>query len=403
MRASHTKTGIPLTLLLIGLVLSAVNMRSPIVMIGSVAPTFYDALKLSPAHIGYLGALPMPLFAVGALIAPRFASRFGLETMMLMMTALLTLSVASRVWFGVSGLFVGTFFLSFAIGMLNALTAPFIKKHAPNHIALATGVFSLSMSLFAGVSAWVVIPMMTVVSWQIALSSWALFGILTVMIWQWVKNHTPTISPAQSNTQAPPFNPWRNKDAWYLGVFMGIQSFLFYSVASFLPSIGIGYGLTDTAASELALTFQVVAPLAIFLLTFLIKRNLSIRLIAISSAALNVIGTAGLIWLPNWLHLWSAVMGFGGAAIFTLSLMLFSMRTHHFGSARDLSGMAQAVGYAVAFFGPLGLGKLFELSQSWQLPLYVLFGAMVVNVGFGYLAGSGDKVDGPQKQIDGKF
>lgn len=388
------KTTIPLAVLLIGLILSAVNMRSPIVMIGSVAPTLHSTLGLTATHIGYLGALPMPLFALGALIAPNYAKRFGLENMMLIMSALLTLGVVSRVWFGVGGLFIGTFVLSFAIGMLNALTAPFIKKYAPDNIAIATGIFSLSMSLFAGISAWVVIPMMSIVSWQIALSGWAVFGILTVMVWLFVKNHTSIDTPTYTNnTQQIQFNPWKSKDAWYMGIFMGIQSFLFYSVASFLPSIGMSYDLTNSAASELALMFQVVAPLAIFLLTLLIKRNASLRLIAMSSALLNVVGTAGLIWSPNHLHLWSAVMGFGGAAIFTLSLMLFSIRTHHFESARDLSGMVQAVGYAVAFFGPLGLGKLFELSQTWQLSLYVLFGAMVVNVGFAWLAGKSDKVD----------
>lgn len=383
---------VPLALLLLGLILSAINMRSPIVMIGSVAPTLYEVLHLSPADIGYLGALPMPLFAIGALVAPRLASRFGLENMMFVMTALLTLGVATRVWAGVSGLFAGTFVLSFAIGMLNALTAPFIKKYAPNHIAIATGIFSLSMSLFAGISAWAVIPMMTVMSWQIALSGWAVFGGLTLIIWQFVKQHTTPDTPTHTKHSST-FNPWKNKDAWYLGVFMGIQSFLFYSVASFLPSIGASYGLNTKDAAKLALMFQVVAPIAIFLLTFLIKRNLSVRMVAIISATLNAIGSAGLIWLPNYLSLWSAVMGFGGASIFTLSLMMFSMRTTHFESARDLSGMVQAVGYAIAFFGPLGLGKLFELSQSWQLSLYVLFGAMVLNIGFAYLAGSDDKVD----------
>lgn len=387
-----TTPSVPLALLLLGLILSAINMRSPIVMIGSVAPTLYEALHLSPADIGYLGALPMPLFAIGALVAPRLASRFGLENMMFVMTALLTLGVATRVWAGVSGLFAGTFVLSFAIGLLNALTAPFIKKYAPNHIAIATGIFSLSMSLFAGISAWAVIPMMTVMSWQIALSGWAVFGGLTLIIWQFIKQHATPDTPTHTK-HASAFNPWKNKDAWYLGVFMGIQSFLFYSVASFLPSIGASYGLNTKDAAKLALMFQVVAPIAIFLLTFLIKRNLPVRMVAIISAILNAIGSAGLIWLPNYLSLWSAVMGFGGASIFTLSLMMFSMRTTHFESARDLSGMVQAVGYAIAFFGPLGLGKLFELSQSWQLSLYVLFGAMVLNIGFAYLAGSDDKVD----------
>lgn len=389
------KSTIPLALLCIFLVFSAMNMRSPIVMIGSVASTLTDALGVSVSAIGLLGALPMPMFALGALVAPRFAKRFGLESIMIISTAMLAVSVLGRVWFGVAGLYIGTVALSLAIGFLNALTAPFIKKYAPNHIALTTGLFSLSMSLFAGTCAYVVVPLMAVVSWQVALSSWGVGAVCSLMILLFI-NQLSKKSPQATTPNAgagTPFNAWKNPDAWYMGVYMGIQSLLFYTVASFLPSIGMGYGLTLAQASGLALAFQVVAPMAIFLLTFLIKRNFSIKIIALVASILNVIGAGGLIWLPDYLHLWSAIMGFGGASIFTLSLMLFSIRTSSVESARDLSGMVQAVSYGVAFFGPLILGKLFEKTGTWELSLQVLFAFMCVNVVFGWLAGRGEKVD----------
>ena len=86
-------------------------------------------------------------------------------------------------------------------------------------------------------------------------------------------------------------------------------------------------------------------------------------------------------------------MGFGGASIFTLSLMLFSIRTGSTETARDLSGMVQTVGYGVAFFGPLILGKLYEKTGTWELSLQVLFVLMCVNIAFGWLAGRGSRVD----------
>ncbi|UZA30004.1 hypothetical protein LP097_14135 [Moraxella bovis] len=125
------KSALPLALLIITLVLLAINMRSPIVMLGSVAPTLTDALGLSVSAIGLLGSLPMPMFAFGALVAPMLAKRFGLEVMMMISGAVLAVGVLSRVWLGVSGLFVGTVVLSLAIGLLNALTAPFIKNTPP--------------------------------------------------------------------------------------------------------------------------------------------------------------------------------------------------------------------------------------------------------------------------------
>lgn len=396
-----TSRKIPLALLIIALIFSAVNMRSPIVMIGSLADTLTDSLGLSMSAIGYLGALPMPMFALGALVAPMLAKRFGLENVMIVSTIVLASSVLGRVWVGVGGLFALTVVLSLAIGLLNALTAPFIKKHAPNNIALATGVFSLSMSVLAGFCAYVVVPMMGVMSWQMALSSWGVFGVLAFIMLIFI-NHlskdTPT-NKAKNDTSThatltpPTFHVWRNRDAWYMGIYMGIQSLLFYTVASFLPSIGMGYGLDMAQASLLASAFQFTAPVAIFLLTFLIKRNFSIKIIALTASLANAIGAGGLLWLPDYLYLWSALMGFGGAGIFTLSLMLFSIRTTSTETARDLSGMVQAVGYGVAFFGPLVLGKLYEKTGTWELSLQVLFVLMVINIGFGWVAGRGDKVD----------
>ncbi len=394
----NTKPSLSLALIVLSLVLLAINMRSPIVMIGSLAQTLESALSLSTVHIGYLGALPLPLFAVGALFAPRLASRFGLERVILAMIACLSLAVAARVWFGVLGLFVGTFVLAFAIGLLNVLIAPFIKKYAADHIALTTGIFSLSMSVCAGLLAWVVVPVVEATSWQVGLSLWAVFGALAFLVWGVMLSGNTAKIPNHDTAKAvhlpkTSFCVWRCPDAYFLAVFFGVQSLLFYSVASFLPSVGMGYGMSIDKATGLALIFQIMAPVAVLVLTYLMKKNTPIKPIAVVSALFNVVGAAGLLWLPHLLALWSAFLGFGGASIFTLTLMLFSLRTTHVQTARDLSGMVQSIGYVIALFGPLLLGFLFDKTGTWQLPLQVLLLLMVINVGFAFLAGKGDKVD----------
>lgn len=388
-------------LFLFGLVLAAVNMRSPIVVIGSVAPSLYQAFGVNSSYIGYLGALPMPLFALGALIAPFLERRFGIENMMIGMTILLSLSVLIRPWFDAYFLLAGTFTLSLAIGMLNALTTPFIKKHLPNHIATATGLFSLSMSVLAGLIAWVVVPLTHQHGWQLGLSSWSVFGLLTVLVWVAIKlKTTPTQTKTTHDSPKPttpksPFNAWKNPQAWQMAVFLGLQSMLFYSVASFLPSIGISYGMNTADAAKLALIFQIAAPPAIFLLTFLVKKQFKIQAYAVICAILNAVAVAGIMWLPQYIELFCVLMGFGGASIFTLMLMMFSLRTTDFAHARDLSGMAQAVGYSLAFFGPLLLGLLFGRTQSWHEPLLLLFIAMLINIPFGFWAANPSKIDAP--------
>lgn len=378
-------TAVPLALLTIALILLAVNMRAPIVMLGSLAPILKDTLGLTDGMIGWLGALPMPAFAIGSLLSPYLARRLGLEQSLILMVGLLSLALGVRV-LGDAGLFfVGTGVMALAIGFMNTLGAPLIKKHAPNHIALMTGLLSLCMSLFAGGVAWVVLPMTQAFGWQIGMGSWAVVGVMTLIIWLMIAKRSKPNSTVTSQGKSN-FNPWADINAWALAAFMGIQSLLFYGMAAFLPMIGAAKGLPLHRATELALTFQIAAPFTIIALTYLIKRGAPVRVTAVVAAILDAVGVAGLIYMPEYLHLWSLLMGLGAASIFTLSLMMFSLRTRDAETARDVSGMVQAVGYTIAFFGPVLLGKLFEIYQDWHMPLMTFLALMVANIYFAWFA-----------------
>lgn len=376
---------ISITLLAIALILLAINLRAPIVMLGSLAPILKQTLGLTDNMIGWLGALPMPAFALGSLISPYIAKRIGLEHTLIIMVGLISVSLVVRI-LGDSWLFFfGTALMALAIGFVNTLGAPIIKKYAPNHIALMTGLLSLCMSIFAGVIAWSVLPLAQTIGWRFSMGLWAIFGILTVGIWIIISKHhkqDATITPSTYGQ----FNAWKNINAWLLAAFMGIQSMLFYGMAAFLPMIGVAKGLALERATELPLTFQIAAPITIISLTWLIKHGMSVRNLAMVAATLNTVGVAGLIYLPDHLHLWSLLMGLGAASIFTLSLMMFSLRTYDSDTARDVSGMVQAVGYSIAFFGPVMLGKLFETHQDWHKPLTALLILMLINMVIAWFA-----------------
>lgn len=170
---------------------------------------------------------------------------------------------------------------------------------------------------------------MSVVSWQVALSWWGVFAVMTFFMLLFINKlyHADT---TQSTSTPGHFNAWKSKDAWYLGVYMGIQSLLFYTVASFLPSIGMSYGLSLTQASGLALAFQPFVPVAIFLLTFLIKRNFPIKIIALVASLANVVGSGGFIWLPDYLMIWSALMALVGRVFLRCRSCCFLFARHGF-------------------------------------------------------------------------
>ena len=386
-------------LVLCAMILLATNMRAPIVALGSIAPVVKNALDISEFQIGWLGAVPMLSFAVGALISPAIGKRFGLENTLIAMIGLLTVGMIIRTaiptW---SGFLIGTLLLTLAIGFANTLAAPVIKQRTPQHIPLITGLFSLTMTTAAGIVAGVVLPLSAQVGWQWALGGWTILGVFAFVIWLFLRvrlgssNHQAVIPAALGSSD---ISMWRTTFAWQIAIFMGLQSLLFYTVASFLPSIWVSKGLSAVSAGQMGSVFQFMAPVSILSLTWLVNRGRPIQALAVFAAVLNVVGILGVSYLSTDLAwLWSGMMGMGCSAIFTLSMMLFSMRTYTTNQASELSGMAQAVGYIIAFFGPLGTGWLHETTGSWSVPLFIMLILMIVNVVIAWLVSRPVMVDG---------
>ncbi|WP_352339498.1 MFS transporter [Psychrobacter sp. 16-MNA-CIBAN-0192] len=385
-------------LVLCAMVLLGTNMRAPIVALGSIAPVVQDALNITQTQIGWLGAIPMLTFAVGALISPSIGKRFGIENTLIVMIVLLTMGMIIRAviptW---TGFLTGTIILTLAIGFANTLAAPVIKMRTPKNIPLVTGLFSLTMTVTAGIVAGVVLPLSEKVGWQWSLGGWSILGFLAVAIWVFLRMRLGSSADSQAvlPTGTSDISMWRTGLGWQIGIFLGLQSLLYYTVASFLPSILVSKGMSAVSAGQMGSVFQFMAPVAILSLTWLINRGRPIQALAVFAAILNVIGIVGLSYLSTDLAwLWAGLMGAGCSAIFTLSMMLFSMRTYTTNQASELSGMAQFVGYIIAFFGPLGTGWLHEATDNWDLPLFLMLIFMIINVGIAWLVSRPIMVDG---------
>lgn len=400
-RASLPSSKFTFWLVLFAMILLATNMRAPIVALGSIAPVVQHAIGISETQIGWLGAVPMLAFALGAFISPAIGKRFGLENTLIVIIGLLTVGLIIRsvvaTWLG---FLLGTLLLTLAIGFANTLAAPVIKQRTPQQIPLVTGLFSLTMTVMAGIVAGVVLPLADYVGWQWALGGWSIFGMFALVIWIFLRlrlgssSHQPSLV-VTSVTATSDISMWRNIFAWQIATFMGLQSLLYYTVASFLPSIWMSKGLSAVSAGQMGSVFQFMAPIAILSLTWLVNRGRPIQSLAVFAAMLNVIGLLGISYFSTDLAwLWSGLMGIGSSAIFTLSIMLFSMRTYTTNQASELSGMAQTVGYLIAFFGPLVSGWLHESTGNWDLPLLLILILMVINVVIAWSVSRPIMVDG---------
>lgn len=150
---------------------------------------------------------------------------------------------------------------------------------------------------------------------------------------------------------------------------MGLQSFFFYSLATWLPEIFVSQGIAPENAGWMVTVMQFAQIPMTFIMPIIASKLSSQRPIAIFFTICYLIGFTGL-WL-EWTSLaivWMIFLGFAGGASFGLCMMLFTLRTNTAYEAAELSGFAQSIGYLLAAIGPTALGYIHDVTDSWFVP-----------------------------------
>lgn len=384
----------------LAILLLAINMRAPIIGFGAVAKLVQQDLGLTTKTIGLIGTIPVMAFASSSFVAPMLSRRIGLENTMILATSLLAIGIFVRVAHPQLGfLLAGTVLLSLAISLGNVLIPAVIKKYTPNHIGLVMGSYSMFLSVFAGFASGIAMWLVSLSSWQFALGVWGWVSVAAVAAWlmvahlrlgQKISTHdAQVINQAVAQAGQPSRKSvWKIPMAWWISAFMGLQSLLYYTLASFLPSLLIDKGLSKAQAGNVGMVFQLVAFPSILLLTKWVSSQWNLRTLALLAALGNLVGVFGFGFLPlqGWVWVWSIASGFGCGVIFTLCMMIFTLKSKDSQQAAELSGMAQTVGYSIAITGPIVTGWLKDLSHTWTLSMGFLTILMVINCVFSWLA-----------------
>ena len=387
-------TAISLPLLIGAVVILALNLRTPLVAVGPVVGMIREDLGVSGSFVGFVTALPMLAFALFSPLAAGLARLWGIENVLIGSSILLAIGIAVRSAFPSAALLVaGTVILSAAIAMGNVLLPALAKRSQPHRIGLIIGAMTFTMSLSAAIAAAVAVPLAYWLNWRCSLGVWIITALLALPVWLYLKRKTPPAPPeppappksptcGQHHTQAPRaasgLNVWTSPAAWYISAMMGVQSLMFYAMVNFLPSVLAEKGMSALEAGAYGSLFQAVSLLGVLGASALFARSRRKQALGLGTALMLVTGIGG-IWLGGLgtMWLWVTCAGISGAALFSVSLMLFALRTDSPQEAAALSGMAQSVGYTIAIFGPLGMGMLYDGFGSWRIPMGVLTAMMV--------------------------
>ncbi|MFD6442352.1 CynX/NimT family MFS transporter [Peribacillus sp. NPDC060186] len=363
-------------LLIIGIILIGANLRAPLTSVGPLVTSIRDNLGISNTLSGSLTTLPLLAFAFLSPFAPKLARRFGMELTLFISLILLTVGIGIRSIGGVTTLFLGTILIGLAIAIGNVLLPSLIKHNFARNIGLMTGIYAVSMNLCGAIGSGISIPISSLsgLGWAGALGCWGILSLITVFFWMpQLKKPLDSDKDEQTAPKVKNINLWRSGLAWQITLFMGLQSFIFYTVITWMPEILEQKGLNaDEAGWMLSFMQLAVIPIT-FIVPILAGRLQSQRLLVVPPVIFLIVGIFGILYGSTLLiPVCMILIGVGVGTIFSLSMMFFSLRTQSTHEATELSGMAQSFGYLLAAVGPVLFGGLHDITHSWTIPLLML-------------------------------
>jgi CP family cyanate transporter-like MFS transporter len=370
-----------------GIVLTGLNLRIAVASLPPIVDDIRADLGLSATAAGVLTAAPVLCFGAFALLAPVLGRRLGAERLLLLALIPLTVGVVGRAAGSIAALFAGTVLAGIGIAIANVLVPSIVKDRFESGAGLIMGMYVAALTGGAALAAGLSVPLERWMGWQAALAVWALPALAALIVLGAAVLRQRRPSSIRREAGGGVRGLLRDRLAWQVTLYMGLQSFIFYAGLAWLATILRDDGYTPGAAGALLAVFALGGIPAALLVPVLAQRLRDQMALAAAVTALEAAALLGLLAAPDAALAWVALFALGQGGAIGLALTLMVVRAPDPGTAADLSGMAQGFGYALAALGPFAIGVLNDWSGSWDVALGALLAMLVPLLLFGIEAG----------------
>jgi MFS transporter, CP family, cyanate transporter len=374
---------------------TALNLRTAVASVPPLIDELRDSVPLSGTAAGVLTTLPVVCMALGATVVPRLTRRYGHELPLVLVGLSMTAGILVRLAPGVGWLFAGTTIAGIGVALGNVLVPSLVKRDFQERAGLMTGVYTMAISASAGVAAGLTVPIEDAIGhgWRPALAVWALPALVAAAVWVPFAAHPSAVADRRMYVPHHSAGLRRDRLAWQVTLFMGVQSLMFYSLLSWLPSILQDHGISKGVSGAYLSVYTLIGLPICFAVPVLGARMRDQRPLVAASVLCLVGAVVGLIVSPGTATVaWAVLAGFSQAATLSLAFLFFVLRSGDQAVAAELSSMAQSFGYGVAALGPVVMGALHQATGSWTLPLVFLLALTVPELVFGLDAGRDRRV-----------
>lgn len=388
------RRGAPAGLLLVGVLLAAVNLRTAVTSVGPVLDELDAGIGLTSALAGVLTTLPVISFAVLGSLTPRLAHRVGEQRLLAGALTMMTVGLAGRALVGSVVPFLLLSVLALAGGATgNVLLPVLVKRHFPDRIGAVTAAYTTVLAVGTTLGAALTVPLATAwatgrdgpVDWRVGLGVWAALAAVAAL-W-WVGLARGGGAPDTSGAGRVTVRLRDSRTAWALALLFGAQSMQAYvSFGWFALFFREQAGVSATRAGLLVAVYAALSIPVSLVIPTLAARMRSQRPILAALVACYGVAYAGMLAAPlagAWV--WVVLAGIGSGA-FPLVLTLIGLRSRTPEVTTALSAFTQSVGYVLAGGGPVLVGVMHGSGLGWGPPFVLLFGALTVMAAAGWRA-----------------
>ena len=380
-------------LVVVAIVLTGLTMRVAVTSVGAVLTDLERGLHASSSIAGVITTLPVIAFAGIGFLGPRLAHRFGEHRLVTAALLAATVGLVFRAVAGSVWLFAALSMLALTGGAIaNVLMPALVKKHFPDRIGTMTAVYTTALALGMTASAGLTPPLAELggQNWRLGVGAWALLTAVAVLPW------LPTLAgdrpePASLPDRVPLDRLLRSRLAWALTLMFAAQSFQAYIAFGWFTDFFRHYGLDATRAGLLLAFYAALSvPVSMVIPAVAVRGQ---RGVVVALAAVTLVSYVGMLAAPiGGAWLWMLLGGIG-SGMFPLSLTMIGLRSRDLATTAALSAFVQGIGYLLAGTGPLLVGILLGLSDSWTWPLVLLILAVLGSAATGWYAGRPEYVD----------
>lgn len=365
----------------IALVLIGLNLRSGITGASALLHDLQLVLGYGPLVASVIPSIPTLCFAVAGAATSWLTGRLGVEKSILLALGMLAAGLLVRAIPSTGMLLAGTVLGMSGLAVCNVAMPSFIREHFAHRTSLMTGLYTVTMTTGATVTAVAVVPLAQELgSPSAGLGAIGVLAISAFLGFLPVALHAHRNSVRGTSGKVSPWPLLRTRKGALLTAIFTLQALLAYAVLSWFPYMLTTLGLNAADSGLMFGLMQLVSVPAGMVLIAIGSRPRMVRPAFYLASVTMVIGMAALLILPVALAAVPAVLLGFGLGIFPLVMVMISRSGRNTAETTALSTLAQSTGYLLATAGPFGMGLLHSATGGWTLPVALLLAIALVQI-----------------------